>query len=290
MKENNYVTPSQKTQLYALPGNPIIACLFARDTKTIKENPFFSGIAQSFEQMTQELGFITQHYFTTFDIYENDLDKLFSDNITGLLIIGRHKTDIIQRLYPRIKNIVYAGLMPPVSDIYDSVTCDAYRIGITATEYLISKGYDKIGFLGETDDEIRYQGYIDTLKKHDMTINRDWIENIHASMENGYIGMEKIISKRNRPKAIFCMNDYLAIGALKALQDHQLRVPHDMAIIGVDNIEAGKYSTPKLTSINTPMNDLGKIAAKVLIDKIQGGHSIALNVTLPFYIQERESV
>ncbi len=284
----NYATPTLRNKLIA-SSTPVIACLFARDSKTITENPFFTGIAQNFEKIALSMNFSTKHYFTAFDIYENNFDKLMDDDISGIIVIGRHSQDLIQKLYPKVKNIVYAGLMPPVSTVYDSVTCDAYKIGETVANYFIDKNHKDIGFIGETENEIRFSGFCDTIRKAGIPINPGWVVNIHDSIENGYLGMKKLLAQRKRPSAVFCMNDYLAVGAIKAMHDEAIRIPEEISIIGVDDIERAAFTPPKLTTSHTPMKELGDIAAKVLIDKITGGHSINLSVTLPFYIVERET-
>ena len=284
----NYATPTLRNKLIA-SSTPVIACLFARDTKTVTDNPFFTGIAQNFEKIALSLNFSTKHYFTAFDIYESNFDKLMDDDISGVIIIGRHRQDIVQKLYPKVKNIVYTGLMPPISTVYDSVTCDAYKIGEVAANYFINKHHKDIGFIGETENEIRFLGFCDTIQKARIPIIPNWIINVQASIENGYLGMKKLLAQKKRPSAVFCMNDYLAVGAIKAMHDESVRIPEDISIMGVDDIETAAFTTPKLTTIHTPMKELGDIAAKVLIDKITGGHSINLNVTLPFHIVERES-
>ena len=116
-----------------------------------------------------------------------------------------------------------------------------------------------------------------------------FIINVLASMENGYKGMMKLLEEKDRPTAVFCMNDHVAIGALRALHECGVNCPGEISLIGIDNIEASNYTTPKLTTIHTPMQELGSISAKVLVDRIEGGHTISLKVFLPFSIVERES-
>lgn len=288
VRRQNYTTPAQRSGMISQSA-PVISCLFAREAKKISDNPFFTGIAQNFEKIALSLNYSTRHYFTATEVYERNFDKLIGEDISGLIIIGRHKEDLIRKIYPRVKNIVYAGLMPPVSDVYDSVVCDAYRIGRAAADYLADLNHVKCGFIGEADNEIRFSGYMDALKERKCEIRDEWIVNLPASMENGYLGMKQILSLKERPTAIFCMNDYFAIGAIKALNDEKVRCPEEISIIGVDNVEASAYTTPKLTTIKTPMEELGQIAAKVLIDRINGGHTINVKVNLPFSIIERES-
>ena len=76
---------------------------------------------------------------------------------------------------------------------------------------------------------------------------------------------------------------------MNAIQDAGVKIPKERSIIGVDDTETSQYSRPRLTSIHTPMEGLGTIAAKILIDRISKGHTIYMNVSLPFYIVERDS-
>ena len=129
----------------------------------------------------------------------------------------------------------------------------------------------------------------DELKKANITPFQENIRNVYPSMEHGYTAMTSILRQEKRPTAVFCMNDYLAIGAIRAVHDLGLKCPEDISILGVDDIEAASYTTPKLTTIHTPMDELGNLASKLLIDRIEGGHEIFTKIHLPFKVIERES-
>ena len=89
--------------------------------------------------------------------------------------------------------------------------------------------------------------------------------------------------------AIFCANDNTAIGAIKAIREKGYRIPEDISIIGVDDIETSQYISPMLTTVHIPMEEMGQLAAKILIDRINGGHRIPLKTLLPFYIAKRDT-
>lgn len=89
--------------------------------------------------------------------------------------------------------------------------------------------------------------------------------------------------------AIFCANDNTAIGAIKALRERGYRIPEDISIIGVDDIETAQYLSPMLTTVHIPTEEMGRTAAKILIDRISGGHKLPMKIVLPFYIAKRDT-
>ena len=102
-------------------------------------------------------------------------------------------------------------------------------------------------------------------------------------------GAKALISCCSDITALFCANDNTAIGAMSALQEMGLSVPKDVSVIGVDNIATSRYLTPSLTTIAIPIEEMGKTAAKLLHDRIRGGHQIQIKAMLPSKIETRES-
>lgn len=84
----------------------------------------------------------------------------------------------------------------------------------------------------------------------------------------GFEAMQKLLSQAQRPQAVFIGNDAMAFGAYQALYQAGLRVPHDMAVIGYDDIELARYMTPPLTTIHQPKDELGELAIDVLIHRM----------------------
>jgi DNA-binding LacI/PurR family transcriptional regulator len=89
--------------------------------------------------------------------------------------------------------------------------------------------------------------------------------------------------------AMFCFNDVLALGAVRAITDHGLRVPEDIAVVGCDDIEEAAYATPSLTSISPDKATIAKTAVNRLLDQIAGEPVPAEEVTCDFELVVRES-
>lgn len=144
---------------------------------------------------------------------------------------------------------------------------------MTATEHLISQGYKKIAHIkGQSASRNampRYEGYKTALQKHAHVFNERLIKECKvATEEEGYEFALQYMKMKNKPDAIFAVNDETAIGALAALRKLNIRVPHDVGVVGFSNTKASSYMEPSLSSIEQFGFDIGKVAAEVLIELI----------------------
>jgi len=273
-----------------------LGCIFT-STKDIYNDPFFSLIARGVQMEAEERGYILGYSFSSTDMTRSALyNNVTSMSVDGAVIMGRFNKDFLMFLKNNIANLVYAGLNY-VNGGFDEVICDAYKAAICAVEHLISLGHTKIGYIGsipEFEDngvinEHRFEGFKDAMQKHGLEINKSFIRNIELSTMDGYEAMKDMLENKELPSAIFCANDSVAIGAMKAIHEFGLKIPCDIAIIGIDDIEMSAFVRPALTTIHVPKIELGRFAAKILIDRIEEGHNLPVRVDLPFELKIRES-
>ncbi len=97
------------------------------------------------------------------------------------------------------------------------------------------------------------------------------------------------MERQAKVTAIFCSNDITAIGAMHAFQESGFHIPGDISVISIDDIDTAQYLTPMLSTIHIPTQEMGQMAAKILIDRIEGGHRLPIKMNLPFYLASRES-
>ena len=90
------------------------------------------------------------------------------------------------------------------------------------------------------------------------------------STESGYSGARELLTQHNRPTAIFAFNDTIAAGALRYALEQGIAVPDELSIIGVDNQPLASFISPRLTTVAQPMVELGRTAARLLLDRVQG--------------------
>ncbi len=265
-----------------------IACIVARSENAIDE-PFFVDLSRSLEKEAFKHGFVLRYTFSAFDLNSsNTFNIITNTKVDGVVVLGRFNQNLSTFLKKQYKNILYAGLNS-IDYSFDQVICDGYRASTAAVKYLASLKHTSIGYIGETISEVRYKGYCDALKELCLPVNHQNIINTQLSTDGGYNGAKKLINNKTNATAIFCANDITAIGALKAIKEAGLRVPEDISIISIDDIDMAQYVSPMLTTVHIPINELGRMAAKTLIDRIEHGHSLPIKIDIPFTITKRES-
>lgn len=155
------------------------------------------------------------------------------------------------------------------------VTIDSEEASYRAVKHLIQIGHQKIALMN-SDEKFLYarerrMGYERALQEHGILLNQDHIfYTQELGFEQGQLAMKKILQLEDRPTAVFAVSDLLAIGALKEINAAGLHVPKDMAVVGFDKIDFSNMTNPALTTVAQPMYKMGTVAARMLIDKIQG--------------------
>ncbi|MEW9700742.1 LacI family DNA-binding transcriptional regulator [Paenibacillus sp. SI8] len=153
------------------------------------------------------------------------------------------------------------------------IMTDNTKVSLKVVEHFYLNGYRDIGFIGSSFkseiSRIREESFKQALTSFGLPINQEWIINGTDFFENtGYQLMKMMLEQDKLPSAIFAASDLLAIGAMRALYEHNLSVPGDMAIIGCDDIDACKYTNPPLTTIRQDHEKIGLFAAHMLFDLI----------------------
>src|SRR3989338_2743173 len=146
-----------------------------------------------------------------------------------------------------------------------------------ALQYLMSRGYKKIGMLQGPDEhskdaQVRFKTYREVLESAGIEFSKNYFRKCDYFFEEDcYLKMLDVIHHSPvLPRAMFCFNDDLAIGALRALKEEKISCPEQVAIIGYDGLERGKYVDPPLTSIRQPLEMMGREMVKILIRCIEG--------------------
>lgn len=265
-----------------------LACLFAR-TPNASNDQFFSTLAKSIEQEAFKQNYILKYSFTSFDLSDPNTYHLIIDNhVDGVVVLGRCDKPTLKFLKQYFHYVAYTGLNG-IEANYDQILCDGFCAGFSAVEHLISLGHKNIGYIGETSFEIRYSGYLQALKNHNLPVRDSYVATVPLSSDGGYKGAKELVKRQTEITAIFCSNDITAIGAMRALKDEGLNIPKDMSVISIDDIDTAQYLSPMLTTIHIPIEEMGQTTAKILIDRINKGHTLPMKITLPFYLANRES-
>lgn len=176
--------------------------------------------------------------------------------------------------------------------------------GYMAMAHLLKQGHRRIAILAIQSEHHgnyeqytgllrrRVSGYLRALKAFDLNIDGTQIRLVECKVQpdEGYRAFKALWRSPNRPTAILAMGDLLILGAMRAARELGVRIPHDVSLVGYDDIEFSRIASPQLTTIRQPTVEKGHTAARLLIDLIAGQKIEHEHVLLPVELVERESV
>jgi len=141
-----------------------------------------------------------------------------------------------------------------------------------AVNYLVANGHKDIaiieGMKSFMSSKNRKEGFLRSLIENKIPINEEYIINGDYTIESGYTGMKKLLSLEKVPTAVFCSNDDMAVGAMKAIFEEGLKVPDNISIVGFDNSLVCRYVTPALTTVRKPTKEISIKGAEILLNII----------------------
>lgn len=201
------------------------------------------------------------------------LNYISKDRFDGIILVSQSESDN-QVIYDVIsKDIPLVVLnrkveIDNVANILSSEKEGAYE----ATDYLIKNGHKDIAIIegkeGFKSSVFRREGYINALINNKIKINNEYIVRGEYNVESGFKAMKKLLGLRKIPTAVFCSNDDMAFGAMRAIEEHELRVPEDISIIGFDDSEFCNYVSPALTTVRKLSHKVASAGCKKLLEII----------------------
>ncbi|AJY76951.1 LacI family DNA-binding transcriptional regulator [Paenibacillus beijingensis] len=156
---------------------------------------------------------------------------------------------------------------------FSSINIDDYKAAYDATRYLIQLGHRRIAFFGGPRMYVqvirRLEGYKQALTDHGIEYDEKLYYPLDYTIESGYESGMKLFRQNDKPTAVFCISDMVAIGAIRAADDSGLRVPEDISVMGFDDIPIAKSYLPGFTTVRQPVYELGVQAAQMLLKQIR---------------------
>ena len=169
------------------------------------------------------------------------------DENDGIVIIGKCSTEAIRLLKKNFKHIVSVNRNSTNYEV-DEVLCDGEKIAAMAVKYLMSIGHKRIGYVGSCRGEARYHGYCRVLGESGLDVFPEYIIDVSQSENEGYKALETFSKLEDPPTGIYCANDIMAVGALKYISTKRFG-EYTPSIISSDDIEAGQFTKPMLTTV-----------------------------------------
>ncbi len=221
------------------------------------------------------------------------IDLLQEKRVDGIILVAAGESS------RHVETLIKLGMPVIVVDRellgleVDSVLADNPQGGYQATEYLIQLGHRRIGCItGPPDLSIssqRVSGYRQALERYSIPFCDELVVIGDFRHQEGYKAMRQLLALNEPPNAIFACNDIMAVGAICAAKDKGLGVPEDTAIIGFDDIALASFISPRLTTIAQPKYEMGAIAVKLLVERINEKSQSFTKVILPVHLVVRES-
>jgi len=237
-------------------------------------NPFFSKIVRGIESVAMENNYKILLGDTKNDLvlekeYLKNLDQKYADGVISLT--ARIDSKLIREISEKYNMVLACEYIDEAS--VPTVSIDNVEGAYKATKHLINLGHKRIAHISGPKNVIlsqdRLKGYKKALSDHNIKIDGDLINEGDFGYKSGYKNMSKLLKLDKAPTAVFADSDQMAIGAIKAIKSHGLKVPDDFAVVGFDNIEIASIYEPSLTTVCQPMYEIGVKAMQLLLDILE---------------------
>lgn len=268
--------PTFSAKSLATKKSKLIGLIYAGKINVDFNHPFFNKVMTSFKKIIGELGY---------DILMFSNEQFQQDNgsylarcrhfqVDGCLIIAGE--EIEEAVYELVQSTIpCVGVdLESSGPNYSYVMTDNKKVSNKVVEHLYLQNIREIGFINgkkySAIAKLREQGFIQAMDQFDIPVKREWLHQGDFFEESGYKAMKYMLDHSPFPKAVFAASDLMAFGAKQAITEAGLKIPDDISLIGCDDIDACKYSTPQLTTVKQDKEKLGKLAAHLLNDLIHG--------------------
>jgi len=222
--------------------------------------------------------------------------SLIQRNVDGFIYAAWFHQEIQTPAYLNGKKIILLDCID-TSNKYESVVPNEYQGATDAVQYLVDQGHTRIAHISTTENTIasreRLKAFKDVMKSNGLDYNSEFIVKVKSpNASDGYIGAKKLLELVERPTAIFCYTDRLAMGAYEAIAETGLSIPKDISVVGFDNqVNVADALRPTLTTVQLPHFEMGAWAATRLLEAIDPENSEPLTqhgqvITCPLVIRD----
>jgi LacI family transcriptional regulator len=261
--------------------NQIARSLRLRKTQSIGlvipdiSNPFFASVTRSIQTVAHKLGYslVVCDTDENFDLEVDHINLLVAKGIDGLIVlpVGQRFDHLSLLTNEGIPFVLVDRCFEEIET--NSVVVDNYHGAFEAVEHLIHAGHRRIaiiqGLHNTYTNKGRLRGYLDALRKHGIATDESLIVGNSFRKETGYHETKALITRPEKPTAIFATSDLITLGVLEALEEVQLRIPDDLSLVAFDEIEFSPFLRCPLTMVAQPKESMGEHAAQLLIDNIK---------------------
>lgn len=254
-------------------------------------DPFFPEVVQGVESVARRQGYSVFLCNTDEDPQQEleYVDVLASKQVDGIILCGsRLNAEQLSYVAARQRVAILTSRKPSGAAII-SIPGEAGLFAMTT--YLLSRGHRAVGHIGwrASDEMERAEGYGRAMHEHGLVCDERWMVFMPSvSVEAGRAAARQLLAQAPEITAITCYNDLAAVGALQACAEMGRRVPHDVAVVGFDDIPLASLVTPALTTMRVPRHQLGELVMELLLRVIaaKGAHEEHLYIQPDLIVRE----
>lgn len=258
-------------------------------------NPFFALMFRGIEDALAERDFSVILANTDDDAAREDRSAamLRGRQVDGLLLAtARRQDSTVERLAAeKVPFVLVNRHTDPITP--NSVVPDDYRGSITAMDHLVGLGHRRVAHIAGSDEmstgATRRSGYRDAFEQHNIPFDPDLLVVGSYREPGGYAAMLRLLALPDPPTAVFAVNDLAAAGAIRAIHEAGLEVPHDISVVGFNDLSTIASTVPRLTTLQLPVHAMGVAAAERLLSQILDGTAPAEPTILPVTLIVRDS-
>lgn len=286
-RENNcftkYYTPIYKKRVFAVICNELISSVYGVMVDSLNNKISANGDTL----LISSCNFISANWEDLIDYYIN------YHKVDGLIIIGNmlKRVSADQKNLSKIPLVCIRSIKSKTSQPCDCVETDRDPSIFRMIDYFKKMGHEKIAFIGEYLTSGFQEKFVEAMHSAELNVRKEWI--ICSSKrkgEAGADGMERLLAQPERPTAIFAAYDAIAFGAINRIQKSGLSVPKDFSIISSDNIPLSEYSSPALTTIADPIDDITEGAINLLYRRLKNNSAPFQRIQIQSELIIRDSV
>lgn len=288
VKKLNYI-PNMNAKLLKANRKNMIG-LFVEDI----QGSFYNTLIQAIHLECKKRGYLLNIYVCSQNADSEVFSIVASSGVAAAIVINTLAD------WAYVERLLAVGLPLVFMDRekcgrnYSSCVINNYEGAKKAAEYLIAKGKRRIGYIhgfDNYDNRNRYRAYLHVLERHGLSPCEPYVFSGNFREESTYEELKRVLKEQMpAPDAIFCASDSSAFGCIKALQEEGIRVPEELSIIGFDDCGIAEYYIPPLTTIHSPIAEMGVESAREAIRLAAGKNLAGSCVFLPTYLVERGSV
>ena len=300
VKESGYVhrTMVKAQQLYgSMKKLRFLACVRSDVVSPQYQHaPFFVELIHGLEEEARLQDYTLVVSSIKQEAMQQELEELEHDHASeGILLLGTNlsEEDVRVVMQQQPHTIVVDALFETV-DI-DCVVMNNRMGAYQAAQYLMDSGHQHIGYVQSftriENFELRKTGFSDALAERDLKLSNKHVFSVNPVIEKVHETFKEQIlaEKSSLPTALFCENDYIAIGVIKTLQELHIAVPQEISVIGFDNIPESTIISPELTTIHVEKEEMGEVAVRRLAEIIRPKRQPTLKTMLNTRLIERKS-